>query len=59
MRLDQIPKEYRLAVIHNPKQFYPNSFGIEGAGQRLLLVGRVKRHLKKGYRIVGILKRRA
>jgi len=56
MRLDQLPKEYRLACIHNPRHFYPNSFEVEANGPRLLVVGRVKKHLRKGYRLVAVLK---
>ena len=37
-------------------QFYPNSFRVEKEGRKLLLVGRVKKHLRKGFRVVGVLK---
>lgn len=56
MRYDQIAKKYHVAKIHDPEQFYPNSFAIEPDGHRLLLVAVVKRHVKKRFRIVGILK---
>lgn len=56
MRIDQLEKDYRLAYIHNPKDFYPNSFQIEPAGRRVLVVGKVKKHLRKGFRRVAILK---
>lgn len=58
MRLYQILGDYRLAQRHNPKHFYPNSFDIEILENRLVLVGVVKRHVGKRFRIVGILKPR-
>lgn len=58
MHLAEIQAKYRLAKRHNPDDFYPNTFRVETEGSRLVLVGVVKRHLKKRYRIVGILKPR-
>lgn len=58
MRLDEIPNEYRLATRHNPNHFMANSFEIVQSGGRLIVVGRVKRRVKKGFRVVGVLKRR-
>lgn len=58
MRLDQIERDWNPRFIHNPKHFYPNSFEIEVTGPRVILVGRVKRHLRKGYRKVAVLKKR-
>lgn len=56
MKLDEIKEKYRLGLVHNPNHFYPNSFEIEEDGIRLILTGRVKGHIKKGFRIVAILK---
>lgn len=56
MRLVQATQGHRPAYVHNPKDFYPNSFRVEVEGRRLILVGVVKRHLKKNFRIVAILK---
>lgn len=56
MRLDQILRDYRPGYIHNPDEFYPNSFRVETEGRRLVLVAVVKRHIKKRYRIVAVLK---
>lgn len=58
MRLKDVEIEYRVGYRHNPKQFYGNSFRVENEGRRLVLVGVVKRHVGKRYRIVGILKPR-
>lgn len=58
MRLYEVLRDYRLAPRHNTKHFYPNSFNVEIQDRRLVLVGIVKRHIKKRYRIVGILKPR-
>lgn len=57
-RLRDIEKEYRVGFRHNPNQFYPNSFRVEGSEKRLLLVAVVKRHVGKNFRIVGVLKPR-
>lgn len=48
--------EYRLALRHNPDDFYPNTFGVEIEGPRLILVAVPKKHKRKRYRVVGILK---
>lgn len=47
---------YRLATRHNPKHFYPNSFEVQRVGGRLMVVGRVKKHLNKNFQVVGFLK---
>lgn len=49
-------EEYRVALRHNPDDFYPNTFDVETEGQRLVLVAVAKKHIRKRYRIVGILK---
>lgn len=58
MRLDEVQKYYRIAYRHNPKHFYPNSFQVESGERSLVLVAVVKRHVKKRFRIVGVLKPR-
>lgn len=58
MQLNEILRNYRLAQRHNPKHFYPNTFEIEIKDSRLVLVAVVKRHVRKKFRIVGILKPR-
>lgn len=56
MKLQDACQGFRLCKRHNPKHFYPNSFRVESANGRTVLVGRPKKHLRKNYRIVGILK---
>jgi hypothetical protein len=61
MRLDQLRKEYQdyvLALRHNPEHFYPSSFAVEQSDKHLVVVAVVKRHIRKNFRIVGVLKRR-
>ncbi len=58
MKLSEIEEEYKVGYRHNPRHFYSNSFQVEEAGRRLLLVAVVKRHVGKNYRIVGVLKPR-
>jgi hypothetical protein len=58
MRVKQIAEQYHISYRHNPKQFVRNSFQVETEGDRLVLVAVVKRHIKKRFRIVGILKPR-
>lgn len=58
MKLEDATDGYHVGYRHNPKQFYPNSFQVEYCDGKLVLVGRVKRHIGKKFRIVGILKRR-
>lgn len=58
MKLSQIQEDYRICTVHNPKQFYPNSFQVAKEGGRVILIGRVKRHIRKSFRIVAILKPR-
>jgi hypothetical protein len=56
MHLSEIEKNYDIGFRHNPSHFYPNSFQVEHQERRLVLVAVVKRHIKKRYRIVGVLK---
>lgn len=56
MRYDQATRGYKVGLIHDPGQFYPKSFEIEEDGRRLLLVAVVKRHIKKRFRVVAVLK---
>lgn len=58
MKIQEIESEYRVGYVHNPKQFYPNSFKVEKVGKRLCVVAIVKRHVGKRFRIVGVLKPR-
>jgi hypothetical protein len=46
----------RVATIHNPKHFYPNSYYTENSDGRVYVMGRVKSHIGKGFKKVGILK---
>lgn len=57
MNFKEIERDYVVGLRHNPDEFYPNSFRVEAEGRRLVVVGVVKRHIKKHYRIVGIIKR--
>lgn len=59
MRLDQVLKAYHVGYRHSPDHFYPGSFEVESDGKRLILVAVVKRHIKKRYRIVGVLRPKA
>lgn len=56
MHLTEILRHYEVGYRHNPKQFYPNSFEVECVQRRLVLVAQVKRHVRKNFRVVGILK---
>lgn len=58
-KLKDIEEEWELGYRHSPKHFYPNSFSLEGGPGRLYVVGITKRHIKKNYRIVAVVKRRA
>lgn len=58
VRLQRILQDYDIGFRHNPKQFYPNSFRVEMEERRLVLVAKVKRHIKKRFRVVGIVKER-
>lgn len=58
MFLDQATRGYHVSYIHNPKHFQSNSFDISETERpgHIVLVGRVKRHVRKRFRIVAILK---
>lgn len=59
MKLEEVLEEYpghRIGYRHNPDHFYPNSFKVEVRGKRKLVVAKVKRHVGKRFRVVGVLK---
>ena len=56
MHLSEILRNYDVGFRHSPRHFYPNSFQVEQQERRLVLVAKVKRHMRKNYRIVGVLK---
>jgi hypothetical protein len=51
-------KDYRVGLRHSPDDFYPNSFHVETEGRRLIIVAVAKKHIRKKFRIVGVLKPR-
>lgn len=55
--LSEILRHYEVGFRHSPKHFYPNSFQVEMEQRRLVLVARVKRHVGKNFRIVGVVRR--
>lgn len=57
LHLTEILRRYEVGFRHNPKHFLPNSFVVEREERRLVLVARVKRHVGKNFRIVGIIRR--
>jgi hypothetical protein len=58
MKLVEVEKHYRVCYRHNPKHFFPNSFGVVGMNGRIYLVARVKPKVKKRFWIVAVLKER-
>lgn len=54
--LREIQRHYDISYRHNPKHFYGNSFAVEHTEKRLLLVAVVKRHVRKRFRVVGVLR---
>lgn len=56
MKLGNVLKKYHAGFLHSPSHFISNSFEIEQDGPRLVLTGRVKRHERKHFRIVAILR---
>lgn len=58
MKLNQVLAKYEASYRHNPDQFYPDSFNVETEGKQLVLVGVAKRHIRKRFRVVAILRPR-
>jgi hypothetical protein len=56
MNLQELQRMYKIGFRHNPKHFYGNSFRVEPEENRLVVVGTVKRHVRKRFRIVGVVK---
>ena len=56
MNLKELMHHYDIGFRHNPKQFYGNSFQVERHEKQLVVVGVAKKHLKKRFRIVGVVK---
>lgn len=57
MKFEEAVSGTRYGLRHNPKDFYPNSFNVETEGRRLVVVGIAKRHIRKRFRIVAVIKR--
>lgn len=55
--LREILRLYEVGFRHSPRHFKGNSFKVESDGVRLVVVGTVKPHIKKRYRVVGVIKR--
>ena len=56
--LSDLKKKYKIALIHNPRHFYQNSFWIEKAENGQLCLMGHSRNKKKNFRKVAILKLR-
>lgn len=57
MNLKELLHHYEVGFRHNPKQFYGNTFEVEPQENRLVVVAVAKKHIKKKFRIVGVVKR--
>lgn len=55
VHLSQVKKDYKLGTVHNPKEFFSNSFYTVKQNGRLVLKGRFRKTRRE--RIVAYLKK--